>query len=112
MFRDFLQFLRHTLAIIQFIKGVLLALLLVLLACAALLVLAEGLRVAEALYFVLVTALTIGYGDITPTSPLGRVVSVATGLIGIVITGIVVAVVVRALAMAIEEKRREQDPEP
>jgi uncharacterized membrane protein len=52
---------------------------------------------ADALYFTFVTGLTIGYGDIAPLTLAGRVVAILTGLVGILITGLIVAVAVYAL---------------
>ena len=49
------------------------------------------------MYFTLVTGLTIGYGDIVPVTLAGRVFAILTGLVGILITGLIVAVAVYAL---------------
>ena len=62
----------------------------------------EKMRFADALYFTFVTGLTIGYGDIAPVTLIGRVVAILTGLIGIIITGLIVAVAVFALRKAME----------
>src|ERR1700744_4780582 len=45
----------------------------------------------ETVYFCSITALTIGYGDVVPTSTFGRIDAVLLGLIGVVFTGLVVA---------------------
>ena len=57
----------------------------------------EGIELGEAIYFAFITGFTIGYGDIAPDSALGRVISVAIGLIGMIFTGVTVAIAVRAL---------------
>ena len=57
----------------------------------------EKMPFADALYFTFVTGLTIGYGDIAPVTLAGRVVAILTGLLGILITGLIVAVAVYAL---------------
>jgi hypothetical protein len=57
----------------------------------------EHIPFTEALYFSFVTGLTIGYGDISPVTPAGRVGSVLTGFIGILMTGLIAAVAVYAL---------------
>lgn len=54
----------------------------------------------EVLYFCSVTALTIGYGDVVPTTNIGRVLSVALGLLGVLSTGLITAVVVYAVQRA------------
>lgn len=107
--RDFIRFMRHLFEIVHFIRGIVVALALQLLLCVIVVVLAEGMPIGQAVYFVLITALTIGYGDITPNTPWGRVASVAAGAIGILITGIVAAAAVRALSQANHEKLQEQD---
>ncbi len=62
----------------------------------------EKMPFADALYFTFVTALTIGYGDIAPVTLIGRVVAILTGLQGILITGLIVAVAVFALRETME----------
>ncbi len=55
---------------------------------------------SQAIYFCAITALTIGYGDIVPTTELGRVLSVMLGLLGVLITGLVTAAAVYAVQSA------------
>jgi hypothetical protein len=57
----------------------------------------EGWKITEALYFTFVTGLTIGYGDLTPRHNISRCLAVVIGFSGIVLTGLVAAVSVRAL---------------
>ncbi|MFM0494949.1 potassium channel family protein [Paraburkholderia caledonica] len=54
----------------------------------------------ETLYFCAITALTIGYGDVVPTSTFGRIDAILLGLIGMVFTGLVVAAAVRGVQEA------------
>lgn len=54
----------------------------------------------ETLYFCAITALTIGYGDVVPTSTLGRIDAVLLGLLGMVSTGLIVAAAVRGVQEA------------
>ena len=63
----------------------------------------EKMPFGDALYFSFVTGLTIGYGEIVAKTVLGRVVALVIGLIGIVFTGMVVAVAVRAVQKSFEE---------
>lgn len=51
-------------------------------------------------YFCAVTALTIGYGDVVPTTTLGRIFAVLLGLQGVLITGVVTASAVYAIQVA------------
>jgi hypothetical protein len=57
----------------------------------------ENWRIDEALYFTFVTGLTIGYGDFTPKHVSARVLALVIGFAGIVLTGLVAAVTVKAL---------------
>ncbi len=65
----------------------------------------EGVKLGDAVYFAFITGLSIGYGDIAPKTDLGRVVSVAIGLIGMLFVGCAVAVATRALRDTAEHFR-------
>ncbi|MFP3566026.1 potassium channel family protein [Paraburkholderia sp. SIMBA_030] len=54
----------------------------------------------ETVYFCAITALTIGYGDVVPTSTFGRIDAILLGLIGMVFTGLIVAAAVRGVQEA------------
>ena len=51
-------------------------------------------------YFCAVTALTIGYGDVVPTSTLGRIIAILLGVQGLLITGVTIASAVYAIQVA------------
>lgn len=57
----------------------------------------EDWRLDEALYFTFVTGLTIGYGDFTPKHLSARLLALVIGFSGIILTGLVAAVTVKAL---------------
>ena len=63
----------------------------------------EKMPFADALYFTFVTGLTIGYGDIVPVTLMGRVIAILTGLLGVLITGLIIAVAVFALRKSMED---------
>ncbi|HSC89579.1 MAG TPA: potassium channel family protein [Polyangiaceae bacterium] len=60
----------------------------------------EGWKLGESLYFAFVSGLTIGYGDLAPARPLGRVLAVGIGFIGVLLTALLGAVGVQALIRA------------
>jgi hypothetical protein len=60
----------------------------------------EGWRIVDATYFTFVTGLTIGYGDLVPMRLGARLISILIGFSGILLTGLVAAVGVRALQEA------------
>ena len=82
------------------IKSIFASLVLVIIVCALLIAFIEHISFQHALYFAFITGLTIGYGDIVPATGRGQIVSVLLGLIGILFTGLIVAVAVRALQLA------------
>jgi voltage-gated potassium channel len=97
--RDFLRICWHA-------RGVFLALLTLLLAGAVTIAGVENMPLGEAVYFSFITGLTVGYGDIVPNTTIGRIVSVALAFIGIVFSGLVVAIVVRATRNSWEESQK------
>jgi hypothetical protein len=72
---------------------------------AAAITLIEGVPFSETLYFTFVTGLTIGYGDIVMKTPFGRLIALLIGLIGILFTGLIVAVLVYAVRESYEESK-------
>ncbi len=52
----------------------------------------EGWSRSDALYFSFVTASTIGYGDLRPTKRSTKLLSIAIGLVGILLTGVVTSI--------------------
>jgi voltage-gated potassium channel len=91
------RFIYHFFHALWEIQGIMYGLIVWLMVNAAAIAYFEKLPFAEALYFTCVTGLTIGYGDIAPVTLAGRVVAILTGLIGILITGLIAAVAVHAL---------------
>ena len=66
----------------------------------------EGWSINDAAYFTFVTGLTIGYGDLVPAHFGTRLIAIVIGLIGILLTGLVAAVGVRALLKATEHEAK------
>lgn len=66
----------------------------------------EGWSVHESVYFSFVTGFTIGYGDFAPTSLLTRILAVLIGVCGLLLTALLAAIAVKALAAAQEDGRR------
>jgi len=95
--KDFINFIRNFYRVSSLVQGVMLVLLMLILLGALVISWAEGLGLGTSLYFALVTATTIGYGDISPTTVSGRIASVMLGIIGLVYFGLVVAISTRAL---------------
>jgi voltage-gated potassium channel len=58
----------------------------------------ENIELGNAIYLAFITALSVGYGDISPQTGLGKVVCIVIGLIGILYVGMTAAIANRALA--------------
>jgi len=57
----------------------------------------EEISFLESLYFSGITALTIGYGDIIPLTKAGKAIALFMGILGVLNTGIIVAVALQAM---------------
>ena len=58
----------------------------------------------DGIYFSFVTGLTIGYGDLVPRHFLSRLLAILIGVLGTLLTGLLVAIAVRALQTAADER--------
>jgi len=63
----------------------------------------EGWAKPDALYHAFITATTVGYGDFFPRKKRSKFLAVMISLVGIVFTGIVVALAIHAATHAFEE---------
>ena len=102
----FTSFARHFFRAIWLVKAVVLTLLALIVAGAAAVTFVEKMPFSDTLYFAFVTGLTIGYGDIVLKTPFGRLVALFIGFVGILFTGLMVAVLVYAVRESIEESRK------
>jgi hypothetical protein len=64
----------------------------------------QGWPLGDAFYFTFVTAFTIGYGDLVPKGFLARLIAMVIGLTGVLLTGLIAAVGVRALQVAAADR--------
>ena len=101
-----INFTQHFFRVIWHIKTVVLVLIALVVAGAAVITIIEKMPFADTLYFAFVTGLTIGYGDIVVKTPFGRLLALLIGLIGILFTGLMVAALVYAVRVSIEESRK------
>jgi tryptophan-rich sensory protein len=64
----------------------------------------EGWSVGDSVYFTFITGLTIGYGDIVPRQALARTLAVVIGVFGLFATGLIAAIAVYAMRMALNDQ--------
>lgn len=94
LFAEFFRaFLRYTF----YVQEVIMTLLLLLLVGAILIWRYESISFGNAIYFTLITGLSVGYGDITPETTVGKLISICIGIIGVFVVGLSVAIATRAL---------------
>ena len=106
--KNFFIFVRHFFSVLMLVSHTLIALLALMAMGAGLISIAEGMNYWKALYLTLITGLTVGYGDVVPTTILGRIVTVLVALIGLVFFSIVIAAANRAVVKAVEEQRSKE----
>jgi voltage-gated potassium channel len=62
----------------------------------------EGWPRFDSLYWSFITATTVGYGDIRPTKRASRIIAILIAFLGLLLSGIIIAVAVRAATLALE----------
>ena len=63
----------------------------------------EGWSRVDAVYYAFITATTVGYGDFHPRYIFGKFGAICIALLGLLLTGIVVAIGVKAANVAFQE---------
>lgn len=63
----------------------------------------EKWEVYDGIYWSFITATTVGYGDLRPLKKRSKFLSAAIAMLGMMFTGIVIAVTVKAATIAIEK---------
>lgn len=63
----------------------------------------EGWGLFDGIYFAFVTGLTVGYGDLVPKHGISRVLAIAIGFHGVMLTALFAAITVRALQAAMQD---------
>ena len=101
--RNFLAGLLFGLRVVWPILSVLLGLIIALGLVVGLL---EGWSIQESIYFAFVSGLTIGYGDLAPTSLLTRALAILIGVCGVLMTALLAAIAVKALTAATDARER------
>ena len=104
-------FIRYFFKVSKALSGIYLLLISLIVGGGLVISITEKLPLAQSLYFAFITGLTIGYGDIVPKTYIGMVIAVLIGLVGILFTGINVAVAVHAIQKAAQDFTTAEQPE-
>jgi voltage-gated potassium channel len=110
--QDFLLFVNNMRFIVYFARYILLMLGFIWIMLTVVFAWAEDQTLGNAIYFALITGLTVGYGDITPVTPMGKAVSAAIAVVGIITAGIYIGIATRAVAMSVRGHRLTRDAPP
>ena len=102
--RASITFFHYVYRIIKFIWPIFSSLLVMIMVLGLIIGFREGWTIGDSLYFSFITGFTIGYGDITPTYPLTKLLSVILAGVGFLFTGILVGIAVEALRYTITGK--------
>lgn len=100
------RFLRGLFASLQMVWPILSTVLVLIVGLGVVVGMREGWSLQESVYFSFVTGLTIGYGDLAPKTLIGRVFAILIGVCGVIVTGLVAAIAVRAIT-AVYDTRDE-----
>jgi voltage-gated potassium channel len=64
----------------------------------------------DSIYWAFITATTVGYGDIRPLLPVPRLLSILIALVGVIFTGLLVALAVSAATLSLDDVHHLGDP--
>ena len=93
LFLDFIQ--RFTLAL-AYISPLLTGFILIIVVLALIIGKMEGWTRFDAVYFAFITATTVGFGDLNPKTRLSRFLSIVIAMLGLIFTGIIIAIAIHA----------------
>jgi voltage-gated potassium channel len=109
---DFLLFVNNMRFIAYFARYILVMLGLIWIMLTVIFAWVEDQALGNAIYFAFITAMTVGYGDITPVTPMGKAASAAIAVVGVITAGIYIAIATRAISMSLRGHRLTRDSRP
>ncbi|MEQ8854861.1 potassium channel family protein [Gimesia sp.] len=108
----FLIFVRHSMHYCWLLRSILGMQFAIILSMGILFAWFESIPAGQGLYFSMITSTTVGFGDITPNTGIGQLISVVLGCLGLISFGLVVAVATQAFKVTIEECLLKEDDSP
>jgi len=91
------KFFEIYISLIVYASPILMFLFIIVIILGGVLSIVENIDFGNALYLAFITALTIGYGDLTPHTNLGKIISILLGTVGMIFVGIMVAAAIKSL---------------
>ncbi len=96
------QFVKMFLVGLLYAGPVLIFLIIVIIALGSMIGKREGWSRTDTLYYSFITATTVGYGDFRPTHKASKMIAIAIAFVGLLLTGIFVALGVKAASVAFQ----------
>lgn len=87
--------------------SIMLILLFILLIGAIVISKSEGIDFYNSIYFAFITGLTVGYGDITPVTFIGKLFSILIAIVGMIFLGLLIAISSRALNTSMKNENNK-----
>ena len=99
--REWRRFVFEFLRLFWRTRAVLLSFLFLIVVGGFLIWLVEPINFGESIYLAFITALTIGYGDFVPTTPLAQIIAILIGCVGMIFMGLTVGIASIAVRKAV-----------
>ncbi|AEK72781.1 Ion transport 2 domain protein [Thermococcus sp. 4557] len=104
----FRTFFHEFLRVLYYVKSILLGLFALIVVFGVVLSFQESISIGNGIYFAFVSAFTVGYGDITPTTPVSKFLcALVLPLLGMTFSGIMVAAAMQAISRLYQAKGRK-----
>ncbi|NJE62209.1 potassium channel family protein [Thermococcus sp. 21S7] len=104
----FRTFLHEFLKVLYYVKSILLGLFTLIVTFGVVLAFQESLKIGNGIYFAFISAFTVGYGDITPTTPISKLLcAFVLPILGMIMTGIMVAAAMQAISRLYQERGKK-----
>ena len=92
----FLDFIQRFILALAYVSPLLLSFILIIIALGLVIGKREGWTRLDAVYFAFITATTVGFGDFYPKITLSKYLSIVIAILGLIFTGIVIAIAIHA----------------
>ncbi len=103
----FRLFIKYFLKVSWMLKSLYFAFLALFIAAAFAFSMLEDMPFWDALYLTFITGLTVGYGDLSPQTGIGRIIAIFIAFCGLLLTGVMVATAVQVVKILYEKQLKQ-----